>query len=223
MRDRTRPALLRRSGTLVWAWPDGRTLPLLAGGAPEEGEAGEGGKGEKGAEGKAGASGESGGAGAGGEDAAAEARREAQDLRKRLRAAEKERDDLKASQQTDAERLSARAEGAEAKATSVAERLRKANLRLAVLEASPDLGIVDSKLAIRLLDPEKLTWDEETEEPDRPALTAALQGVAKEYPALTRAGDADAGRKGGGAGSQEGDGKAAVNDFLRGDPEALRS
>lgn len=203
----------------VWRLPGGRTVPLLAGGAPEEGEEGEAeSKGAKGgAAGKSEKEGE--GAGEGGDDPAAAARREAADLRKRLRKAEAERDELKAATQSDAEKLAARAEAAEARATGLAEKVRKANLRIAVAEAAPDLGIVDPRLAVRLLDAEKLGWDEESDEPDKDALTAGLRSLAKEYPALTRGGDSDAGRKGGAEGEK--DGKARVADFIRGDQEAL--
>lgn len=224
------PHLIRAGGLALWRFADGRVLPLLAGG--DDGDGGDGGDGKDGKDGagKAGGSGSAGGSGDGGGsgsgdgdgDPAEKARREAADLRRRLRAAEKERDDLKASQQTDAERLSARAEAAEARATGLADRVRKANLRLAVLTEAPDLGIVDSRLAMRLLDAEKLSYDEETDEPEREPLVAALKAAAKEYPSLTRGGDADGGRRTGGGAEQQGGGKASVNDYLRGDEEALR-
>jgi len=205
----------------LWRLPDGRTVPLLAGG--DDGDGGDGGDGKDGAAGKDGKDGESGKDGDGKDgdgDPAAALRREAADLRKRLRKAESERDELKAATQSDAEKLAARAEAAEAKAAGLAGKVRKANLRIAVAEAAPDLGIVDSRLAVRLLDSEKLAWNDETDEPEKDDLLSGLRALAKEYPALTRGGDADGGRKGG-AGEGEKDGKSRVADFIRGDEEAL--
>jgi hypothetical protein len=204
--DLKHPHLVRVGGVACWRYADGRMLPLLAGGDDgDDDDAGKGGKGGK--------DDTDDDAGKGGDGDAAKARREAAELRRRLKATEAERDQLKAAQQTDAERLAARAEAAEGTATKATEKLRVANLRLAVLSEASGLGIVDPKLAVRLVDAGKVEYDDDGE-PDKATVIQQLKDLVEEHPNLTRTGDADNGRKGSAA---EGDGKAKVNAFLRGE------
>lgn len=203
MPEHTRPQLLRREGRLLWSWPSGRTLPLVAGGDDGEPE-------PKPDPPKADPPADPPKPEA---DDAAAARREAAALRKRAKDAEAEVERLKAASQTDAERLAARAEAAEGKATSTTAALRKAHLRLAVLTAAPDLGIVDPKLAVRLVSDAEVAYDDETHEPEPEAVQAALAAIVKEYPHLTRSGDSDAGSR---PPAEPATGKDALNDFIRG-------
>jgi hypothetical protein len=198
----TTPRLVRIAGAAMWRFADGRLVPLAAGGDDDDPEG----------EGKPEGDGKPDGKPDGEDDPAAKARREAAELRRKLRAAEKERDDLRAATQTDAERLAARAEAAEGTATAASARARKLALRLAVVETAGEVGIVDPKLAYRLLDTDTVEYGDD-DEPDRDALLGQLKKLAEEHGVLTRGGDSDAGRRGTGA---EPSGKDAINDWLRG-------
>ena len=198
--DDTMPHLVRIAGRPCWRFADGRLLALLAGG--DDGEEGDGEEGDA--------------KPPTGDDPAAKARREAADLRRRLKATEAERDQLKAAQQTDAERLAARAEAAEGTATKATERARALAARLAILEAAPGLGIVDPKLAARLVDVSSVEYDDDGE-PNRDQVRKQLEALVEEHPHLTRSGDADTGRRDKPA---EGTGKDQVNAWLRGEAPA---
>lgn len=135
---------------------------------------------------------------------------EAQKLRARARAAEQERDQLKAAQQTDAEKLADRAKKAEEKAQKLEWRLRTQALRNAISEQATSVGIVAAPSTIaRLIDPESIEWGDDGE-PDSKTVIAALRALAKSDPALVRQGGSD-----GAAGGNRNASVTSMNDILR--------
>jgi hypothetical protein len=202
----TKADLERVGGRLCWRLDDGRLLPLVAGGAPDDDD-GDGEPDPKPDDPKP----DDGDGDDGARTSAAKARREAKELRDRLRAVEEERDRLKAAQMTDQERLEARAKAAEERAQTVQARLRKASLRAAVADHASALGIVDPTLAARLLDDAGITYNDD-DEPDEAGVKAALRSVIERHPVLTRGGDSDAGRREPAPGNPS----ALMNEYLRG-------
>lgn len=135
---------------------------------------------------------------------AEEARREAKNLRDRLRAAEKERDDLKTAQMTDAEKIQKERDDALAASSDLEKRVR--NLQVQVLAGK--VGIVDPEAASALLD-----WTTIKDVDDSKEVEKALRDLAKSKPYLVGnvAGGGDGGA-GNGAGSG---GTGSMNDLIR--------
>lgn len=144
------------------------------------------------------------------DDDAGKARREAADLRKRLRETEEERDRLKSSQMSDTERQEARVKAAEEKASGLETSLRTAHLTVAVNRHAKDFGIVDPALAAKLLDGSKVSYDDQ-HQPEAESVKAALKAVVEEHSILTRAGDSDGGRRGPATPT----GAEGMNDWIR--------
>lgn len=128
---------------------------------------------------------------------ARELRREAQSLRRRLRELEAAGQEQQRAQLTDAERLRADHEAAQARLGSLESEVRGYRIRDAIdalarpatvgdgeaATANPYHGI-DVRLAARLIDPEDLTWDED----GRPTnLRATLSALVREFPQLQQA------------------------------------
>lgn len=135
---------------------------------------------------------------------AEEARREAKNLRDRLKAAEKERDDLKTSQMSDAEKVQKERDDALAAASDLDKRVR--TLQVQVLAGK--VGIVDPEAASALLD-----WTTIKDVDDSAEVEKALRALvkAKPYLAGTVAGGGDGGA-GNGAGAG---GTGSMNDLIR--------
>jgi hypothetical protein len=141
------------------------------------------------------------------------ARREAAGLRKRLEAAEKERDELKKAGETEKERAERERDEARKASDGAVARLRRASLKAEVGLQVRDLGIVNAKAAHRLIDEDAIKYDDEGEVEEE-SVTKALKAAVKEYPFLTRAGSADGGEGGGNGGSGGAVGKDAVGKGL---------
>lgn len=129
---------------------------------------------------------------------AQEARSEAKNLRDRLRAAEKERDELKASQETDAEKLKRERDEAATGRTAAETRVR--NLQVQVLASK--VGIVDPEAAATLLDWSKIEDPEVTSQVEK-----ALRDLVKDKPYL-------AGKVPGGSDGGAGDGSGASGEDM---------
>ena len=124
------------------------------------------------------------------DDKAAKAGREAADLRRRLKAAEKQLDEYRAAGQTELERAQAKAEAAERQAGDLLDRLQAVTLDQQVQRTARDLGIVDPAMASRLIDRGQVTWQDGAADPE--SVKRALKDLVKEFPRLTRSGDVDA-------------------------------
>lgn len=193
------PHLVTIGGLRKWRFADGRVLPLLAGGddgdppndPPADPPAGDPPADPPADDGKA--------------------RREAAELRRKLREVEAERDQLRASTMSDTERLEARAKAAEERAQKLTSDLQTSNLRVSVNRLAKDFGIVDPGLAVKLLDPSSVTYGDD-HQPDEASVKAALKSVVEEHTILTRAGDSDGGRRTPAAGT----GADAMNNLIRG-------
>lgn len=133
-----------------------------------------------------------------------EANREAQKLRERLRDAEKERDDLKKSQMTDAEKVQKERDDAVAAKAAADKRVR--DLQVQVLAGK--IGIVDPEAASALLD-----WSSISDPDDSKAVEKALKDLVKDKPYLA---GKTAGGGDGGAGNGSGAGRSGnMNDLIR--------
>lgn len=192
------PKRLTLNGIDYWVL-DGRLLPVLAGGDdgddppadPPEGEP----DGEP----------------AGGDDAA-KLKREAAEYRRKLRAAEAEVAALKQATMSDSERLEARAKAAEERAAGLVASVQTVNLKATVQRLAKDFGIVDPSLAARLVERDKVSFSDDTHEPEAESVKSALKVAVEEYPSLTRAGDSDGGRRTSTAES----GADKMNELIRG-------
>lgn len=133
---------------------------------------------------------------AGDDDAAAKARRESAELRRRLKAAETERDQLKNASLTEQERAQARADKAEQQARAATERLETASLKAEVGLLAGKVGIRPdaTAAALKLVDRESITFADG--EADKTSVERALRSLIKEHPFLAGAGRADAGESG---------------------------
>lgn len=133
-----------------------------------------------------------------------EANREAQLLRERLRNAEKERDDLKKSQMTDAEKVQKERDDAIAAKATADKRVR--DLQVQVLAGK--IGIVDPEAASALLD-----WSSISDPEDSKSVEKALKDLVKDKPYLA---GSTAGGGDGGAGDGSGAGRSGnMNDLIR--------
>lgn len=135
---------------------------------------------------------------------AQEARREAQNLRERLKTAEKERDDLKSAQMSDSEKLTKERDDLKTEKTTLEEENR--NLRVQVISAR--VGIQDPEAAAALL-----KWDTIKDSSDEKEIESALKQLVKDKPYL--AGNV-AGGGDGGAGDGVGTSTTDMNSLLRG-------
>lgn len=126
-------------------------------------------------------------------DDATRARREAQELRQRLKTAEQERDDLRNAQLTDKERAEKRAAEAEKTATAALVRLEDASLRAEVGLLAGKVGIRPdaAAAALKLIDRGTVTFD--NGEAASATVEKALKAALKDYPFLGQTGRADAG------------------------------
>lgn len=133
-----------------------------------------------------------------------EVNKEAQALRKRLRDAEKERDELKSSQMSEQEKVTK--ERDELKESVATLEAQTRDLTVQVLASKK--GIVDPQAASKLLD-----WSKIEDPSDESAVEEALADLVKEKPYLTgnMAGGGDGGSGDGGTG-----GPTNMNDLLRG-------
>lgn len=131
-------------------------------------------------------------------------RSEAKNLRERAKAAEKERDALKAAGMSDTEKRDADLAKKDEQITTLESELR--NLR--VQAAAGGLGFVDPETATRLLD-----WDEIDDPSDKSQVEKALRNLAKAKPFLmggvANGADAGAGRQ------TEGRTSESVSDLIR--------
>lgn len=132
-----------------------------------------------------------------------EANREAQNLRERLRAAEKERDDLKTAQMSDTEKITEENQTLKQTVTSKDTEIR--DLRVQVL--AQKVGIVDPEAASRLLD-----WDSIKRPEDGTEVEKALRKLLEDKPYL--AGN-HLGRGDGGAGTGQGTQTGDMNTLIR--------
>lgn len=121
---------------------------------------------------------------------AQEARKEAKNLRQRMKAIEKERDELKGAQMSDAEKTTEERDKLREQAKTLAESNR--TLRVQVL--SSKVGIIDPEAASALLD-----WSKITDPEDDAEVEQALREMVKEktYLAGNVAGGGDGGAGGG--------------------------
>lgn len=140
-----------------------------------------------------------GGAGEGeGEKTGAElerARRESADLRKRLKAAETKAADLESAGLSERERAERERDEAKKTAEGATGRLRASSLRAEIGLQAGGLGIVNAKMAAKLIDDEAVEYDAGEATPA--SVAKALRAAVKEYPSLARAGSADEGAGGG--------------------------
>lgn len=166
---------------------------------------------------KEGAAGGTEGGNSAGDDGAAKARREAAELRQRLKAAEEERDTLKNAQLSEKERAEKRAADADAAAKAAVERLERASLKaeVGVLAGKVGMRTDAAEAALRLIDTEKVTFTDG--EAESASVERALRAAVKEYPFLARsgAGKVDAGDGGGGTAAGKGDLASRINAGLR--------
>jgi hypothetical protein len=134
---------------------------------------------------------------------AQEARREAQSLRNRLKAAEEARAALEREKLSDSEKIVQERDDA-VKAASDAN-LRVREMQVQVL--AQDIGIVDPEAASRLLD-----WDKIKNPDDRTQVEKALRDLVKDKSYLI----GHAGKSDGGAGDGSGGQGTSMNDLIRG-------
>lgn len=223
MQHDEQPVLVaHEDGSLWWHTTYRPPVALVAGGAPDDdddtgaGGAGGGGDDDDDGAGDDDDKGGKGGKGGSGDDdpaeAAAKARKEAAQLRKRLRDAEKERDDLKAASMTDAERAEAERAADRERADKATARVQRLSRERHVLALAGSLGIIDSAAAAKLMDADQVEYDDDGEA-TRESVERALQAAVKEHTFLVRGGGSDGGRKGD---APTGDGKSRLNDWMRG-------
>lgn len=145
---------------------------------------------------------------------AAKARREAADLRRRLKQAETMLAKHEEADKTELEKATNRADLMQAETDRMRTALRAAMLTGVVDREARALGITSPTVAQRLLDEATITWDDDTNTPDPKTVTQALRAVIREFPLLTRAGDVDhaAGTTTGRAGSTA----DRINQLIRG-------
>jgi hypothetical protein len=134
---------------------------------------------------------------------AQEARREAQNLRQRLKEAEEARSALEKEKLSDSEKVAKERDDA-VKAASDAN-LRVREMQVQVL--AQDIGIVDPEAASRLLD-----WDKIKNPDDRGQVEKALRDLVKDKSYLI----GHAGKSDGGAGDGSGGQGTSMNDLIRG-------
>jgi hypothetical protein len=122
-----------------------------------------------------------------------------------------EYDKLKASQQTEQEKLQARAEQAEKERDDLRNETTSLRATLAIEKAAAKANIVDPEMAAQLIDRKSLEFNDEGF-PTKESLDKALEDVIDRHPILkgTRfQGGADGGNRGGAAGAGN------MNDLIR--------
>jgi len=211
MLDTTDPLRVVIDGVEHWQYPDGRSLPIMAGGDGTEGDDGRAGDGrttDDGAAATADADRTSDDGGTGdeklgdrGKAALDKERQKARELEKQLKAEQKARKALEDEKLSETERLKKEAEEGQSKAATATDKLRKANL----ITALADHGITgaNAKAAAKLLD--AVEYDDEDEPTN---LEDAIRAATEEYgPALFKGARRRAPATDGGAGgSGSGDG-----------------
>lgn len=121
---------------------------------------------------------------------AGKARREAADLRRRLKQAETMLAKHEEAGKTELERAAGRAEAAESEASALRDTVRELSLAGMIRGEAQDLGVVSPEAAARLMDRDTLEWGD-NHQPTRDSVLKALRAVVKEFPFLTAAGDID--------------------------------
>lgn len=196
------PAHVLVEGKPFWSWPDGKMLPVVAGGADEPATD----KPDPKAENKPEPETDKGDLGPNGEKALREERDARKAAEKAAKAAADELATLKAATATDAEKAIAKA-----KEEGKAEALKTANERLlkAEIKSAAAGRLADPNDAVRLLDPDDFTNAEG--EVEEAKLKKAIDELLKDKPYL--AGKKSAGDGGGGPRGK--DAGPSMDDWLR--------
>lgn len=129
-------------------------------------------------------------------------RQEAAKWRTELRATQEKLSDYEKAQMSDLEKAQSTAQEAQARADQLAADLHRERFDRAVVTAATRARLADPEDAIRLIDPESVTIDDDGN-PNRQSLDAALSRLTKDKPYLlssaTATGSADGGARGTGS------------------------